>query len=168
MPSDDLVVSDTSPLLNLALIDRLDLLDAQFDTIHTPERVWEELEGNDDEEYLRGLETLRDRDTLTLVSVARSALFIEIERNLDSGETAAITYAIETDADLVLLDESDGRRVARQHDLDVTGVLGILLRGVRDGTVELRQELDSLRDVGFWIGDDLYDEVLRRGEAIDR
>ena len=39
MPADDLVVADTSPLLNLDLVDRLDLVDEQFETIHVPEQV---------------------------------------------------------------------------------------------------------------------------------
>jgi predicted nucleic acid-binding protein len=39
MPTVDLVVSDTSPLLNLALIGRLDLVERQFETVMAPERV---------------------------------------------------------------------------------------------------------------------------------
>jgi predicted nucleic acid-binding protein len=162
MPDDELVVADTSPLLNLALIDRLDLLDAQFGTIHAPEQVWDELTAGDGE--FTGLQAFRNQGKLTLVSIERSDLYVEIAQELDAGETAAITYAIRNDADLVLIDERDGRRVARRHDLDVTGVVGILLRGARNGTVELRTELDALRDAGFWISEDLYAEVLRRSE----
>lgn len=43
MPDGDLVVSDTSPLLNLALIDRLDLLESQFSGVTVPSQVWDEL-----------------------------------------------------------------------------------------------------------------------------
>lgn len=43
MPDNDLVVSDTSPLLNLALIERLDLLESQFSSITVPSQVWDEL-----------------------------------------------------------------------------------------------------------------------------
>ena len=43
MPDSDLVVSDTSPLLNLALIGRLDLLESQFSGVTIPEQVWAEL-----------------------------------------------------------------------------------------------------------------------------
>jgi len=48
----------------------------------------------------------------------------------------------------------------------VTGVIGILLRGARNGTVDLQAELDALRDAGFWIDDELYAEVLRRNEDL--
>ena len=162
MPAADLVVADTSPLLNLALLDRLDLVDEQFERIHVPEQVWDELTAGDDD--VPGLRALRDAGTLTAVPVDRSDLYAEFAHELDVGETAAITYAIENDANLVRLDERDGRQVARRHDLDVTGAIGILLRGAREGPVDLRAELDALRDAGFWISDDLYDEVLRRYE----
>lgn len=160
MPDDELVVSNTSPLLNLALIDRLDLLESQFPTIVVPEQVWDELlEGEDGLEVLR---ELRDRGFLTLEQIDREDLFVELTREIDAGEAGAITYAIERDADLTLLDERDARRVARRHGLTVTGVIGVLLRGEREGTVDLTSELDALREQGFWIAADLYDEVVER------
>lgn len=162
MPNSRLVVSDTSPLLNLALIERLDLLETQFSDVTVPRRVWRELtERNDGLEALRGL---RDDGVLRLVEVERSDLFVEIFHELDLGETAAICYAVEHDADLVLLDERDGRRVARRHDLDITGVIGILLRGSKTGEVDLESELDALREAGFWISDDLYARVLSEAD----
>lgn len=163
MPDGDLVVSDTSPLLNLALIDRLDLLESQFSSVTVPSQVWDELvDGTEGTDSLR---ELRDREFLTVVAVEQSALFTEVLRELDRGETAAICHAIENDADLVLIDEADGRRVARRHDLTITGVIGIPLRGADDGTVDIEAELDALRDAGFWIADDLYSRIL--SEATD-
>ena len=158
MPSESLVVADTSPLLNLALIDRLDLLQSQFDSITLPTQVWDELTEGD--AGVEPLQRLRETDFLTCVEVERSALFREIARELDRGETAALCYAIEHDAGLVLIDERDGRQVARRHDLTVTGVIGILLRGANNGAVGLEAELDRLRAAGFWISDDLYERVL--------
>lgn len=160
MPPEPLVVADTSPLLNLALVDRLALLESQFDAITTPRQVWTELtEGDAGVDALR---TLRQDDFLTVVDVEQSELFVEIFHELDRGETAAICYAIENDADLVLLDERDGRQVARRHDLSVTGVIGVLLRGANTGDVELKRELDALREAGFWISDELYSKVLSK------
>lgn len=91
-------------------------------------------------------------------------MYLEILRELDAGEAATITYAIMHGADLTLLDEREGRRNARRHGLVVTGVIGILLRGERDGSVDLGSELDALREAGFWISDDLYAELLRDDE----
>jgi hypothetical protein len=41
-------------------------------------------------------------------------------------------------------------------------VIGVLLHGAEEGTVDLRSELDRLREVGFWISDELYEAVLDR------
>jgi len=158
MPGSGLVVSDASPLLNLALIDRLNLLRIQFAAITAPRQVWGEL--TDGEDGLEALRALRDDGFLRLVEVERSELFVEIFHELDLGETAAICHAIERDADLVLLDERDGRRVARRHDLDVTGIIGVLLRGAKTAGTDLEHELDALREAGFWISDDLYARVI--------
>lgn len=158
MPNNDLVVSDASPLLNLALIDRLTLLESQFSSLTVPTQVWDELVAG--EAGVDALRELRDTGFLTLVEVERSNLFTEIFYELDLGETAAICHAIEYDADLILLDEKDGRRVARRHNLTITGVIGILLRGANDGEIELRTELDALREAGFWISETLYTKVL--------
>lgn len=162
MPDNGLVVSDTSPLLNLALIDQLDLLKAQFSSITVPQQVWDELAEGD--AGLNAIRELQDDGFLTVVEVERSDLFIEIFRELDLGETAAICYAIEQDAELILLDEKEGRRVAHDHGLSVTGVIGILLKGANESNVELEHELDALREAGFWISDALYSRVMESTE----
>lgn len=69
----------------------------------------------------------------------------EFHRLLDSGEAATLAYALEANADLVLLDEREARHTARRHGLSMTGVVGILLR-----------------ETGFWPSDDLYEAVLER------
>jgi len=158
MPADDLIVSDTSPLLNLALVDRLDILESQFDAVTAAERVWDELAAG--EEGLDALRDLHEREFLRIVEVDRTSLFVEFAVELDEGEAAAIAHAVENDADLLLVDEREGRRVARRHDLDVTGVVGVLLRGAHDGSVDIERELDALRDAGFWLSDELYAEIV--------
>ena len=96
--------------------------------------------------------------------VVRSDLFTEIFYELDLGETAAICHALEHDTDLIHLDEKDGRRVARRHDLTMTGVVGILLRGANADDVELEAELDALREVDFWISDQLCSKILSEAD----
>jgi uncharacterized protein len=163
MPGDELVVSDTSPLLNLALVDRLDLLHRQFGAITVPEQVCDELLAGEDgtDELIRLLRS----DLVTRTEVPHGPLYIELTRELDAGEAAALAFAIENEADLVLIDEQDGRRVARRHRLDVTGVIGILLKGARAGELDIETALDDLREAGFWIGDDLYRQAVDSAES---
>jgi len=118
--SSKLVVSNTSPLLNLALVDRIDLVRNQFSTIHVPEHVWDELTAG--EEGPETLQSLHD-DTLAIVSVDEGPLFREFRRTVDVGEAATLSYAVEANADLVLLDEREARQAARRHDLPIPGAI---------------------------------------------
>lgn len=159
MPKDRKVVSNTSPLLNLALIDRLDLLRNQFSVLDVPEQVWDEIQAG--ERGTDALEELRNEGFLNIVSIPEDELFREIQGDIDEGEAAVLRYALEQEADLVLLDEKEARNVARRHEIPRTGVIGILLKSANDETVEdLAEDLDALRDAGFWISDDLYKDIL--------
>ena len=152
------VVSNTSPLLNLALIGRLSLIEMQFEQVEVPTAVWEELTAG--QEGVDRLEAVRDRGGIQVVSPEPTDLLTEFERELDRGEAAALAYATDIDAERVLLDEREGRAAARRHDVPVTGVIGILLRASREGEIDLRTELDALREAGFWISDALYERAL--------
>jgi predicted nucleic acid-binding protein len=158
MPGNDGVVADTSPLLNLALIGRLDLFRSQFDSIIITETVREELLAGEDAQ--EPLETFIDSDIVGVEQPTRDDLVREFRSRLDAGESTAIALAIERDASLVLIDERDGRQVARRHELPVTGIIGVLLRAADQGRIDIESELDSLRQVGFWIGEDLYDRAI--------
>jgi predicted nucleic acid-binding protein len=94
------------------------------------------------------------------VSPEPTDLRIEFERELDRGEAAAIAYAIDVDADRVLIDEREDRATATRHDVPVTGVVGIPFCASDRGEVDLETELDALCEAGFWISDALYDRAL--------
>ncbi|MFB6216920.1 MAG: DUF3368 domain-containing protein [Candidatus Aenigmatarchaeota archaeon] len=151
-------VSNTSPLLNLALIDHLELLEDQFETVKMPRQVWEELE--EGEKGLEKLEELSSTDLIETVEVEEDELFREIVEDIDKGEAAALRYTLEADTDLVLLDEKEGREVARRHNLNTTGVIGILLKASKTGEIELETEIRNLRKEGFYISDGLVEEIL--------
>lgn len=160
MPENDLVVSDTSPVLNLALIEELELLKDQFEKVEIPSQVWEEiLEGEKGREEL---EKLKSEGFLVEVDVEETDLFVELFKDLDRGESAAIAYAVKNNAEKVLLDEKEGRKAARRHGVNTTGVLGILIKGHKEKKVDLEKCLGELKDVGFWIGEDLENRLINK------
>jgi uncharacterized protein len=85
-----------------------------------------------------------------------------LRENLDPGEAEAIVLAIEHGADLLLVDERRGRRAAAAAGLTVTGLLGVVATAKRAGLIALgKPVLDDLIQIArFWIGPDLYAEVL--------
>jgi len=157
------VVSNTSPILNLAIIGELSLLRDQFEEILIPGAVLEELRV---EENLPGSKGVRDAikaGWIRIETVKQDPLVRAMQRDLDKGEAEAIALAMQVNARLVLMDERDGRKAARSMKLKVVGVLGILLKSRREGRLmSLEQAMDKLRDkAGFYIREDLYKEIIR-------
>lgn len=161
-------VSNTSPLLNLAIIGLLDLVNEQFGEVLIPEAVVKELRMD---EALPSTVALRQAMTegwLKMQAVKDHSLVRILQRNLDGGESEAIALAMQTEAAWLLLDERDGRLTAKSLGVQVTGVLGILLRAKRQGHIlSLRDTLEKLQDqAGFYIAPALLKELLRsEGES---
>ncbi len=91
-------------------------------------------------------------------------LVTTLRRDLDGGEAETIALALELKADLVLLDEKEGRHAARRLGLNVIGVVGILLLAhERKEIDQVKSYLDALRQTaGFYLSDALYWAVLEQ------
>lgn len=157
------VVSNTSPVLNLAIVGRLSLLREQFGEIWIPAAVLEELRVEEDLPGCRAVREALEAGWLRVEEVKDQALAHVLQRDLDRGEAEAIALAVQLKAERTLLDERDARRVAKSLGLSVTGVLGILLRARHEGKLpSLREAMEELREkAGFRIGADLFAELLR-------
>ncbi len=115
------VVSNTTPLINLAGVGLLDLLPQIYGTISISAVVRLEYEAG-----LRPGDPLLDQlPWLHIVEFVPSAA--NLPHNLDSGEAATIQLALAVHARAVLLDEQLARRVAVAHNLPIVGTLGVLL-----------------------------------------
>ena len=148
-----IVVSDTSPVLNLARIGRLELLPLLYRQVLIPSAVYQDLP------------PAIDLASLTWLKVATAKgqnRVQELREDLDPGEAEAIVLAIECRVDLLLVDERRGRRTATAAGLTVTGLLGVVARAKQAGLIDLAKPvLDELIHVArFWIGPELYAEVL--------
>lgn len=162
------VVSNTSPVSNLAMIGRLWLLRSQFDHVLIPKTVDQELAQLADAGASEAIRAAKADGWLEVVEGVRSPLVRVFEEHLDPGEASALACALERGADLVLMDESDGREIASAAGLRVRGVLGILRQAKQTGEVSsLRDELQKLRvDAHFFISPHLMRRFLEAsGEA---
>jgi uncharacterized protein len=156
------VISNTSPLLNLAIIDHLFLLPQQFGQIYIPVAVFTELKISEDLPGSSALATAINDGWLVTQPVKNSALVNLLRRDLHQGESEAIALAIELVADKILLDEKEARQAARALDLNITGILGILLRGWHEGTIpSIKIVVERLQqEANFWIAPTLLTQIL--------
>ena len=125
-----------------------------------PIAVWNELvlQG----EGKPGSEAIANAQWIQTHVVENQHLVTVLREHLDQGESEAIVLALELGATVLLLDETEGRKIAELYGLNKTGILGILLKAKKDGNISsLKDEMNKLRSQAhFWISDPLYNKLL--------
>ncbi len=157
------VVSNTSPIWNLASLERLNLLHDQFPDVRIPPDVLAELQVGYDYPEMARIEQALDARWLTVESLKTPYVQQSLMLDLDRGEAAAIALALESGIAQILIDEADGRATAKVMGLRPIGVLGILLRAKHEGKlISLSHEMSRLRhDAGFFIAETLFQRLRR-------
>jgi predicted nucleic acid-binding protein len=158
-----LVISDSSTLIHLASIQRLNLLKTLFQSVTIPSAVWREVvELGGSRAGAIEVTQARQAGWINVVTSTNLILLQLLKRELDDGEAEVIALALERQADLVLIDEADGRYIAETYSLPKTGIIGLLIRAKQEGHISsLKMELDHLLHEGnFWIEDQLYHLAL--------
>lgn len=154
------VVCNTSPLILLAKIGRLDLLPQLYEEVVIPASVLHEIRAKRGTEA-RSIGALVRSHKFRLRRATRRALKA-LPADLGAGEREAIALAVELGADLVVLDDQQGRQVARETGLSVTGTIGIFLEAWKRSMIpSMRRELDRLIEAGMWIDEAFYHRILQ-------
>ncbi|MBE9007696.1 DUF3368 domain-containing protein [Fortiea sp. LEGE XX443] len=155
-----IVVSDTSALSNLTLVDHLWLLEAIYQTVIIPEVVASELAAASNPTISAMLQ-LGWIQTQPLINLPLASQ-LQQERGLDAGEANAIALALELQADDLLIDERLGRQVAVRLGLSIIGILGILLVAKQRSLIsQVQPVVDALiEQAGFRVSPQLYQRVL--------
>lgn len=155
-----IVVSDTSALSNLALVEHLWLLEAIYQTVIIPEIVASELTAASNSN-ISAISKLSWIQTQPLANV-QLANQLQRDRGLDAGEASAIALALELKADDLLIDERLGRQEALRLRLSIIGILGILLVAKQRSLIpEVQPVMDALiNKAGFRVSTQLYQRIL--------
>ena len=156
-----IVVADTSDLLNLGRVEQTELLRGIFHEIVIPVEVAAEflrLSGN--AARFQGLilpNWIHQRSVTAILPQVRTSA------ELDAGEAAAISLAVELCADAILIEERRGHLIASQLGLKTIGLLGILIQakaiGLLPAVLPVIERLE--KDAGFWLSAQLRERVLR-------
>ncbi len=156
------VVSNTPPLSALSIIGRLGLLRTQFGTLRIPMAVWTELSRLENVTAKQALQQARAEAWLQVHETTNRSMVEVLEVTLDAGESEAIAMSMEWPADLLIMDESSGRAMARNLKITITGTLGVLLKAKRDGKIlSLKIEIDRLvQEAGFFVSNRVRNTFL--------
>lgn len=141
------IVADSTCLIGLERVGRLEILHSLFSPLLIPPEVCDEFGS--------------DLSWLEIVEYSNKALFQMLRLRLDKGEAAALTLAQEKGVPAIL-DDRQARKVARQIGVSVTGTLGVLIRAKRAGIIsQIRPVLDDLDEAEFYVDIHLRTETLR-------
>ena len=158
------IVSNASPLIFLAKIGRLNLLNDY--EIVMPKQVYEEInKGLETREDAQNIKTLVEK---SIIKVEEINIINEIDRHsLGNGEKAASSLAINKEIDIIILDERKARRIAKFYKLKPKGTIGILIDAWKNKKItkeELKESIKKLIEEGFRINEELIIKLLNEIE----
>jgi hypothetical protein len=161
------VVSNTSPISNLAAIGQLNLLQQLYRTILIPVAVYEEL--MDERAGETVIAAVRASTWIEVRSVKNQELVNQLRNRVNLGEAEAIALAIEANATRLLIDERLGRQAALDLGLQIIGVLGILLLAKRQGLITAVKPIvnDLVIQASFRISSQLLADILNAANEIE-
>lgn len=160
-----IVVSDTSPLCYLLLIDLIEVLPQLFGRVIIPQKVRDELSASAAPQVVQEW-IAQPPNWLEVQSITD-----EIDptlNQLDLGEQEAITLAVQLKASLILLDDLEARRIATQLQLEIVGLLGILGSAAEKGRVDFSAAVERLQQTTFRASPKLIESLLQQYQSKDK
>lgn len=131
-----IVISDTTPIISLLKADHLEILEKLYGKVLIPEAVYQELIENP--AYEREAEIVKKAEFLCVLPIEniKSVSVLRCVTGLDLGESEALIMYDEQKADLLLIDERKGRKVAKQLNTRYIGTAGILMQAYDMGLMQ--------------------------------
>ncbi len=148
-----MIIGDSSALIALSIVGKLELLETLYDTLYIPQAVYDEV-------------TKLEKKQSDILKVFLKERVKKVELNLKKlglgiGELEAITLYKQLNADVLLIDDNRAKKYALLNDVRVVGSLGILIKAKEKGYIEkIKPLLEKLQDSDIFVSDALVAKVL--------
>lgn len=150
-----MIVSDSTTLIILFDLKRLELLSNLFPKIIIPLAVYNEISVKSKIELPPFISTKKAKNSKVLES---------LKLLLDLGESEAIALALELNSKLII-DEKKGRKIAMRQGLEIIGLLGIVYLNIKKGFIskeEAKEFLDEALAHGYRISKHLIESMFQQ------
>jgi predicted nucleic acid-binding protein len=149
-----LIISDSTTIITLLNIDKLDVLTNIFSCVYIPKRVYEEIVIEE--------QIVLDEDFFVIKEIEDKKLYKLLSKTLDAGECEAIVLAKEMELSLII-DEKKGRKIASNLGINIFGFIGLLVLNYKNGLLTQEDMMDVFyraKKQGFRVGLRLENEFL--------
>jgi predicted nucleic acid-binding protein len=155
------VVADTGPIHYLVLTGHIEILPALFEKVIIPSVVHGELARAEAPDAVRHW-IQAPPAWLDMQKHMGGPYDDATSEGLDDGEKAALALAASLAADLVLMDDREAVRVARNKGFRVIGTLRVLELGARRGLLDLVDAFERIKRTNFRYRQEIMDELLNQ------
>lgn len=151
------VVANSTPLIALSKLRLFRLLKEYFGEVAIPKEVYEEVVirgGN-----LFGAKEVSNSNWIKVIEPENRIAVDSLSMHLGKGEAEAIILAKEKNT-LLIIDDKDGRTMATNIGIQVTGTVGLLMLAAEDGKIDLKKTLEELIASGFRLSKSEYKKII--------
>jgi predicted nucleic acid-binding protein len=143
------VIADSSCLIGLSKIGKLQILHDLFGTVLIPEKVYQEVVVSG--RGRPGAEEVKNASWIETRTVQNQLAVRVFQLHLGGGESEAISLAVECAADFLILDDLKARQIAEELGLSVVGTVAVLYKSSEKGLLgeEMQTVLERLHQAGF-------------------
>ena len=176
-----IVISDTAPIIFFAKVKKLSILKQLYSIIYIPNAVWEELieplaKSKKDVPSDIECELKAKEEGWLIVKDPETAQHHEIALNLSKilgrGEAYAIALSLELKAKLLLINDSEARKIAESKGLKTKWSTEVLLDAFEKDIVNNYQEFEKLLnemiELGLWMKKSLYEQILDKAKSLKK
>ena len=150
-----MIVGDSSALVALSIMDRLELLETLFGEVYVPQAVYEEVAISSKPQALKLKNFLANKTVKVQIDIAKIGL--------GRGELEAITLYKKMNAHFLLIDDRRAKSFAKMNDVNVIGSLGVMVLAKELGKVKtIRTDLGKLLNSNIFVSKSLINRILKQ------
>jgi len=150
-----ILIADSSALITLSIVDKLDILEKLFGEVYIPKAVYEETIKKNKQEANR----LKDFSQGKIKDISTK---INFNISLGKGESEAIILYKEVEADFLLCDDKKAKNFAKSFNINVIGSFGVLLKAKEKGLIsEIAPLIDIIKNSDIYLSDSASELILK-------
>jgi len=149
-----MIIGDSSALIALSVMDRLDILEKLFNKVYVPKAVYNEVTKSNKAESKKLKLFLKDK-----VIEVKSHI---VKIGLGKGELESIVLYQELNAKFLLIDDKRAKKFAQLNSINTIGSLGVILLAKENGLINsVKKDLEKLKDKNLYISKELINKVIK-------